>query len=691
MLKGKHGYLSPEQARGQAVDGRSDVFSLGICLYEMLAARRLFFGSSDFSTLGLVRNAEVPPLREISPHVPEALVAITTRALARQRRDRFHSAAELREALEGFVEQSGEHCERAVLGEFVRVAASDAHIAGSDAPPANGDIGTGLLDAFDDVEPVSSVSVLAAPEPSSQPLAPLGADAFGDAADVHALEHVHPAQAPVRADPTGEDMLAELSVDEPTRVVSYESTLSGGLAAVQSDGPASDLDAAARPVRDMLPPAPHTTLPGIGMEWDDEEMSTQLYDPPESGDGSSLPLASAIPRLPSVGGTTPALRGGASSPPASVPFRPSPSFPPPSGTGAPGAHASGLAAATPGGRRTSVYPSAESSSNRPAVRSITPASSIAPQLAHTGAAVWLIAGLLALAAVGVPLALWMTRAPARGAMHLTAEPADAMVKLDGVPAGGRSSPFVLSEIIPDVAHRIEVSKPGYRTWSTRLTLIPGQIVQLPHVLLEPEASSEPLAVAAAPQPPDAPAEAFDAPAEEGAREVEPSASADEPVQARAAQRPATSDEDAPADAPAAEDEAPTVSAGWRRPVPPQPARAWMRPPAATIDSPVAQPTEETVRVAPPTPIAAPDEVQPEPAPEQGAVDGNTGLLRINSRPWSRVYVDGRMIGSTPQMGIVLGAGRHTVTLVNPDFGVQRVLTVQIKPNETLTKIVELQE
>jgi hypothetical protein len=50
-----------------------------------------------------------------------------------------------------------------------------------------------------------------------------------------------------------------------------------------------------------------------------------------------------------------------------------------------------------------------------------------------------------------------------------------------------------------------------------------------------------------------------------------------------------------------------------------------------------------------------------------------------------------MLGSTPQMSIVLGAGRHTVTLVNPDFGLQRVLTVQIKPNETVTKIIELQE
>jgi hypothetical protein len=89
----------------------------------------------------------------------------------------------------------------------------------------------------------------------------------------------------------------------------------------------------------------------------------------------------------------------------------------------------------------------------------------------------------------------------------------------------------------------------------------------------------------------------------------------------------------------------------------------------------------------PTPTPVPEE-RAGAQPEQDGTSTGTGVLRVNSRPWSRVYVDGRLLGSTPQTKLVLGAGRHTVTLVNPDFGFERVLTVQIKPGETLTKIVD---
>ena len=68
-----------------------------------------------------------------------------------------------------------------------------------------------------------------------------------------------------------------------------------------------------------------------------------------------------------------------------------------------------------------------------------------------------------------------------------------------------------------------------------------------------------------------------------------------------------------------------------------------------------------------------------------------GILRLNSRPWSRVQIDGKPIGTTPQVGIVLEAGRHTVTLTNPEFGLERVITVQITAGQTLTRSVDLTE
>ena len=70
ILKGKFGYMCPEQVRGLPLDRRSDIFAIGIMLYEMLTGERLFVGESDFSTLEKVRNAEVLPPSQLQPQDP---------------------------------------------------------------------------------------------------------------------------------------------------------------------------------------------------------------------------------------------------------------------------------------------------------------------------------------------------------------------------------------------------------------------------------------------------------------------------------------------------------------------------------------------------------------------------------------------------------------------------------------------
>ena len=84
-VKGKCAYMSPEQARGKPLDGRSDLFALGVCLWEMLTGKRLFVGESDFETLNNVLKAEVPPASELNPEVPKELDAIVLKSLARDR------------------------------------------------------------------------------------------------------------------------------------------------------------------------------------------------------------------------------------------------------------------------------------------------------------------------------------------------------------------------------------------------------------------------------------------------------------------------------------------------------------------------------------------------------------------------------------------------------------------------------
>jgi hypothetical protein len=103
ILKGKFGYMSPEQIRGLPLDRRSDVFAIGVCLYEMLTGERLFVGDSDFSVLEKVRKAEVAPPSTYNRRIPEQLEKIVLKALARDVDERYQYASELGDDLQRFL------------------------------------------------------------------------------------------------------------------------------------------------------------------------------------------------------------------------------------------------------------------------------------------------------------------------------------------------------------------------------------------------------------------------------------------------------------------------------------------------------------------------------------------------------------------------------------------------------------
>ncbi|MDQ3035558.1 MAG: protein kinase [Myxococcota bacterium] len=94
-LKGKFPYMSPEQIAREDVDRRSDVWSLGVCLWELLVRRRLFRRDSEYQTLQAVTAAPVPPPSEIRPGVPPVFDAIVARALERDPSRRYRSAREM--------------------------------------------------------------------------------------------------------------------------------------------------------------------------------------------------------------------------------------------------------------------------------------------------------------------------------------------------------------------------------------------------------------------------------------------------------------------------------------------------------------------------------------------------------------------------------------------------------------------
>jgi len=105
VVRGKTAYLSPEQARGLPVDARSDVFSAGVVLHELLTGRRLFAASSDLLALENVLEAPVPSPRASRPEIPEAVAGAVLSALERDPARRPASAAALLATLGPFVQE----------------------------------------------------------------------------------------------------------------------------------------------------------------------------------------------------------------------------------------------------------------------------------------------------------------------------------------------------------------------------------------------------------------------------------------------------------------------------------------------------------------------------------------------------------------------------------------------------------
>ena len=120
MLKGKYAYMSPEQCRGKPLDARSDVFAVGILLWELLSWKRLFKRESDLATLVAVADEAIPPLVAVRNDVPPELDRICNRALARNVDDRYPSAQAMQSDLEALIRTSGWEADSIKLMNWLR-------------------------------------------------------------------------------------------------------------------------------------------------------------------------------------------------------------------------------------------------------------------------------------------------------------------------------------------------------------------------------------------------------------------------------------------------------------------------------------------------------------------------------------------------------------------------------------------
>lgn len=122
MLKGKFAYMAPEQARGEAVDCRTDIFALGIILWELVTGGKLFDGDSDVAVLKAVQESAIAEPARLNPEVAPELNAAIMRALNRDPTARFQTAQELELALAIYLLTAAKTLEDRDVGAFVRRA-----------------------------------------------------------------------------------------------------------------------------------------------------------------------------------------------------------------------------------------------------------------------------------------------------------------------------------------------------------------------------------------------------------------------------------------------------------------------------------------------------------------------------------------------------------------------------------------
>jgi serine/threonine protein kinase len=135
-LKGKLGYMSPEQCRGDVLDRRSDVFSLSVVLWELTVGRRLFRGDAEYEIMRRIVEQDAPSPVSILPDYPSALADIVRRGLARDPAARYGSAQSLQSDLEGFARAAG------IAGSSLSLSRRLAEVvpAAAQEDPAEGEV-----------------------------------------------------------------------------------------------------------------------------------------------------------------------------------------------------------------------------------------------------------------------------------------------------------------------------------------------------------------------------------------------------------------------------------------------------------------------------------------------------------------------------------------------------------------------
>ena len=628
VLKGKFGYMSPEQVRGLPLDHRSDIFAVGTCLHEMLTGERLFVGESDFSTLEKVRNADViPPSRSIQ-EMPAELEEIVLKALTREPDDRWQSAGEMQEELQRFIALSRPPFGTSKLNTWMRTAFApeiakekgrlDSY--NSVTHPGAGAAPQPAMPQLGSTSPANPVAKRTPPPPPPKPsagIADFGAtdddDDFGGGATMvtsspfDMLEEQAAASGGGGAGGGGGGGGFEELTEEPTQIFFSADDLEE----IDEGGSPP----ATAPAGSLSSPAPRMPAPlAVGTP-----ASVQAQQTPAPLPQPSRPLAQTMQ-----------LGAG------QLPHGPPQPMPQPSSPGGPGQDMfAPPPASQPGGQRNVHTMEVE----RPG--------QLSPPEKKSGMGKWI--ALLAVAAllvvgltVGGALLFFGGEDTGTVSVRVVPEAAEARVFVDGVRRG--DAPLLL-EHVPEGEHSIEVRAEGFRTTARTVPVNAGSTAML-EIAMEPEPGAvavAPPAQVAAPAQPAAPAAEPEEPEAVAAAEPEPEEPAEEPVA--------------------------------EEPEPEQRAEARVQP----------RPRPEPRRGGD-TQRSGRSGGGGESTPRRAT---GRGSLTINTMPWARVFVDGRDTGrNTPVRNYPVPPGSHTIGLRTND-GTMHTVQVDVPAGENVRIVRQL--
>ena len=766
ILKGKFGYMSPEQVRGLPLDRRSDIFSVGIVLYELLTLERLFQGESDFSTLEKVRNVEIMPPSTYNPRIPEELEQIVLKALSKEVEDRYQTAMDLHDDLQSFMYTSGNFFARKDLAVYVKTSFPDDKIDVAeeqaelkevpDKPPAPREKPT---------TPASPPTPAAPPLRAQPPIArgasapPLPPKASAPPPPPRASAPPPPPRAsapppPPRSappPPPGKEIKRTLiGLPSPPSAHDRPSAPSSPAAAPQSPSAIGEDLAAGRVV---TPLGESPISPRLEMEWDDEELATQVYDKPSDflslgfGPSSKPPLPTPpvqaepvvssqiadqrvssqhpLPNLPPPQMAPPTYVSPSQEPPA--PYRSEP--PPPSFSAPPYFEAP----------MPSVVPRTYEKKRK-----------------GNGVIIALSILIVMLLVGGVALFVLMSR-PTHGSIGGFVRPPTAQVFIDSRPVAVNPDGRFNVENIRPGTREVRAQADGFPPVVERVVVTAGNATPVA-LLLEPVVPPPPplpikTGVAVLVQPDGAsiyvndikrdevtPAEHIELPPGSYAIKVikegylplthQATVTAFQVATLSSKLRPEwiTFEFTTPQDRVKAylaqsglpEPEKITDGHGKAQPhrdpllifkgrglktkeipllIPEDGALALnlgpitleeeaekVRPPSIVRPPPL---------VPPPTPITPPPTPPPQPppptTPPTKVLARGEGTLSIQTVPWTKVYINGRYVRTTPLMGHKLPSGRYRVNLVNEDFGIQKTITVNIEPGAHVKNTIRFNE